>query len=120
MALADFTTDCRGTGHSARVSQSMATTSTGSRAGRARAAATCSSADADGTIADVTPRDINVRTRVHEYGGGAYVVAGGVVYFSNFADQRVYRIARESSNPAPITPAGQWFYADALRSQRSG
>ena len=48
---------------------------------------------ADGAIADVTPRDHNVRTRVHEYGGGAYVVSKGVVYYSNFVDQRIYRIA---------------------------
>ena len=33
----------------------------------------------------------NVRTRVHEYGGGAYLVSGGVVYFSNDKDQRLYR-----------------------------
>ena len=49
---------------------------------------------ADGAIADITPRDHNVRTRVHEYGGGAYVVSNGVVYYSNFLDQRIYRIAR--------------------------
>ena len=75
---------------------------------------------ADGTIADVTPRDHNVRTRVHEYGGGAYVVSNGVVYYSNFADQRIYRIARfrgtdatRRGPPEPITPEGKWFYADA-------
>ena len=37
------------------------------------------------------PPPFNVRTRVHEYGGGSYVVAGGVVVFSNFADGRLYR-----------------------------
>ena len=74
---------------------------------------------ANGSIADVTPRDHNVRTRVHEYGGGAYVVSGGVVYYSNFADQRIYRIAgstkQDPAYPAaePITPEGDWFFADA-------
>src|ERR1700751_6117862 len=43
---------------------------------------------ADGSLADVTPPvpgdsqgAFNVRTRVHEYGGGAYLVSGGVAYF---------------------------------------
>jgi dipeptidyl aminopeptidase/acylaminoacyl peptidase len=66
---------------------------------------------ADGAIADVTPADLNVRTRVHEYGGGAYIVRGGVVYCSSFADQRVYRI-RPSQAPEPITPPGALMYAD--------
>src|SRR5688572_11323608 len=66
----------------------------------------------DGTIAEVTPRDMNVRSRVHEYGGDAYVVAsGGVVYCSNFADQRIYRLAPGKAAQA-ITPQGEWFYAD--------
>ena len=75
---------------------------------------------ADGTIADVTPRDHNVRTRVHEYGGGAFIVSNSVVYYSNFADQRIYRVAAGSTRqdpaslaPEPITPEGDWFYADA-------
>ena len=72
----------------------------------------------DGTIAEVTPRDMNVRSRVHEYGGDAYVVSGGVVYFSNFADQRIYRLA-PGRDARPITPQGERFYADfALDARR--
>src|SRR5229473_5084753 len=51
----------------------------------------------DGQRVDVTPRAFNARTRVHEYGGGDYVVHGGVVYFSNFADQQLYRQTRDSA-----------------------
>jgi dipeptidyl aminopeptidase/acylaminoacyl peptidase len=70
----------------------------------------------DGRIADLTPDTFNVRTRVHEYGGGACLVAGGAAYCANFADQRVYRIdttrAAGSRTPVPLTPAGRWRYAD--------
>src|SRR5438309_402022 len=57
----------------------------------------------DGRVGDVTPPDFNARTTVHEYGGGAYIVRDGVVYFSNFSDQRLYR-QRLDSSPQPITP----------------
>jgi dipeptidyl aminopeptidase/acylaminoacyl peptidase len=68
----------------------------------------------DGREEDVTPSGFNVRTRVHEYGGGAYVVSRGIVYASNFTDQRLYRIDSTADVVlTPITPAGQWFYADA-------
>src|SRR5688500_5454011 len=72
----------------------------------------------DGTIADVTPRDMNVRSRVHEYGGDAYLVAHRVAYVSNFADQRVYRLAPGEDQQA-ITPQGASCYADfALDARR--
>jgi dipeptidyl aminopeptidase/acylaminoacyl peptidase len=66
---------------------------------------------ADGRVADVTPPGTNVRSRVHEYGGAAYAVSGGVVYYSEFADQRLYRLAPDGV-PAPLTPPGDWFYGD--------
>ena len=47
---------------------------------------------ADGTTEDLTPAPFDVRTRVHEYGGGSYTVAGGTVVFSNRADGRLYRL----------------------------
>jgi dipeptidyl aminopeptidase/acylaminoacyl peptidase len=52
---------------------------------------------------DVTPAGFNVRTMVHEYGGGAYCVHDGVVFFSNFDDQRLYR-QDPGAPPVPITP----------------
>ncbi|MCH8351843.1 MAG: S9 family peptidase, partial [Chloroflexi bacterium] len=45
----------------------------------------------DGRVADLTPAPFNARTLVHEYGGGAFTVSRGVVFFSNFDDQRLYR-----------------------------
>src|SRR5712692_10802706 len=45
----------------------------------------------DGRTNDVTPAPFNVRTRVHEYGGGAFTVSDGTLYFTHFADQRLER-----------------------------
>jgi dipeptidyl aminopeptidase/acylaminoacyl peptidase len=67
---------------------------------------------ADGTIADLTPAPFDVRSRVHEYGGGSYTVAGGTVVFSNRADGRLYRLDPGVAEPQPITPEGDYRYAD--------
>ncbi|MGE3808345.1 MAG: S9 family peptidase, partial [Gemmataceae bacterium] len=66
---------------------------------------------ATGTCTDLTPRPFNARNRVHEYGGAAYTVHRGTVYFSNFADQRLY--AQEADGvPVPLTPEDLRRYAD--------
>lgn len=62
---------------------------------------------------DVTPPGFNARTRAHEYGGGDYVVRDGIVYFANFADQRVYR-QRPGETPEAITPEAALRYADFI------
>ena len=59
----------------------------------------------DGAARDVTDAPFNVRTRVHEYGGLCFWVAAGVVWFANFADQRVYR-QEPGAAPVAITPDG--------------
>ena len=73
----------------------------------------------DGRTADVTPPGFNARTRVHEYGGGAFLAAGGAVDFSNFADHRLYRQSPGAS-PQPLTPSGAWRYADGVIDRRRG
>ena len=67
----------------------------------------------DGRTSELTPRDFNVRTTVHEYGGGDFAVSEGVVYFSNYADQRLYR-QRPGESPSPITAAMDMRYADGV------
>ena len=49
-------------------------------------------AGADGALRDVNAAPYNARTRVHEYGGGSWLATGSTVYFSNFADGRLYRV----------------------------
>src|SRR5215510_2373908 len=68
---------------------------------------------ADGQLADVTPVGFNARTRVHEYGGGDYVVSDGMIIFSNFVDQRLY-LQRPGSDPQPLTLAAELRYADGV------
>lgn len=72
-----------------------------------------------GEPADVTPQGFNVRTRVHEYGGGAYTVDAGEVFFSSFDDNRVYR-QTTGSPPQPITPGASLRYADFTVDRRRG
>ncbi|MGH9199758.1 MAG: hypothetical protein ACRD2A_00795, partial [Vicinamibacterales bacterium] len=62
----------------------------------------------DGVISDITPAGFNVRSRIHEYGGAAYTVDRGVVYFTNFADQRLYRQSI-GGPPEAITSEGYYF-----------
>lgn len=46
----------------------------------------------------------NARSRVEEYGGGAAIAYGGVVYFSNFGDLKVYKVdVGKESEPVAVT-----------------
>lgn len=67
----------------------------------------------DGKTKDINPLPYNARTRVHEYGGGAFLVADDSVFFSNFEDQRIYQ-QRPEVAAQPITPEGHYRYADAI------
>ncbi|NYT01429.1 MAG: S9 family peptidase [Methanosarcinales archaeon] len=72
---------------------------------------------ADGRTEDVTPAPFNVRSLVHEYGGASYVVQGDAIYFSNFQDQRIYRLSR-GEDPRPISPPKALRYADGVMDSR--
>ncbi|MEJ1923291.1 S9 family peptidase [Microbacterium sp. KHB019] len=53
------------------------------------------------------PAPWSARSRVHEYGGGAWTAdADGTLFFVDAKDQRVYRMPR-GAEPAPLTPAAQ-------------
>ena len=73
---------------------------------------------ASGSPVDALPREYNIRTRAHEYGGGAYFVHGDAIHFSNFKDQRLYRLSPNAPasaiTPEPPQP-GSLRYADGRR-----
>ncbi|GHF65539.1 S9 family peptidase [Amycolatopsis bartoniae] len=67
---------------------------------------------ADGTLTELLPGGFDARTAVHEYGGGDWWVRDGVVWFANWADQRLYRVAGgepEPLTPEPASPRGDRF-----------
>ncbi len=67
----------------------------------------------DGTITDLTPAPFNARSRVHEYGGGALLVADDTLYYSNFDNQRLYR-QPPGDAPVALTPPVDLRYAEAI------
>jgi len=67
----------------------------------------------DGRTIEMIPAGFNARTRVHEYGGGAFLPDGESVLFINFTDQRLYR-ATGRGKPEPVTPAADLRYADLV------
>ncbi|MYJ24077.1 MAG: S9 family peptidase, partial [Holophagales bacterium] len=68
----------------------------------------------DGSTRIITPDGFDVRSRVHEYGGGAFLpfAGAGVHAFVNFADQRVYLATAHTT--IPLTPADNSRYADLV------
>ena len=74
---------------------------------------------ADGTKTEMIPAGMNARTLVHEYGGGSFWVSEGLLFFTEYADQRIYRVEGAGA-PVPITPEGAWRYADGVVDRRHG
>lgn len=66
---------------------------------------------ADGKTEELTGPEFNVRSRVHEYGGGALSVADGITYFTNFSDQTLFRLA-PGKTPIALGNGGPRRYAD--------
>ena len=75
--------------------------------------------DRDGSIVDLVPPPFDVRTRAHEYGGGAYALldADGVAFVHN-ADQQVWLTDGNGSAARQLTRAPQQRFADLLHDAR--
>ena len=67
----------------------------------------------DGATVECTPPDYYARTTVHEYGGGAFTVADGVIYFTNYRDQHLYRQV-PGRQPELLTPDEGYRYSDLV------
>ena len=74
----------------------------------------CSHKLGDCKFTTLTPKGFNCRTRVHEYGGGAYLIYNKIIYFSNLPDHRMYcQESNPNSVPVAITTGDkEWRYAD--------
>ena len=73
----------------------------------------------NGEVRDLTPSPFSVRTRVHEYGGGSFLVHAGRTWFSNDADQCLY-VQDGGEAPVALTAEGPHRYADlALDARRA-
>jgi dipeptidyl aminopeptidase/acylaminoacyl peptidase len=64
----------------------------------------------DGRLADLLAPPFSARSRVHEYGGGEFLVAGGSIFFVNDRDQQIYRF--EEGTPRRISHAPATRFAD--------
>jgi dipeptidyl aminopeptidase/acylaminoacyl peptidase len=71
----------------------------------------------DGKLDNILPAPFSARTTVHEYGGGALAVSDGVIYFTNYADQRLYRLLPGKA-PQPITAESKLRFADFVHDGR--
>jgi dipeptidyl aminopeptidase/acylaminoacyl peptidase len=66
----------------------------------------------DGTLTRLTPEGFNARCRVHEYGGGAFLIDGDLIVVSEFATGRLQRVTAPGVLE-PLTPDDRaWRFAD--------
>ena len=64
----------------------------------------------EGTVVEILPASHNIRSKVHEYGGGCYTVHNKDIYFVEEKDQQVYRI--RNSQVKAITAFKDVRFAD--------
>lgn len=72
----------------------------------------------DETPRDLTPAPFSVRSRVHEYGGGAYAASDEAIYFVHYEDQQIYRQAVNGGRPQALTNAPGCRFADLIADKK--
>jgi dipeptidyl aminopeptidase/acylaminoacyl peptidase len=71
----------------------------------------------DGRVREILPAPFSARSRVHEYGGGEFLVADDTIYFVNDADQQIYLLPRRAP-PKRLTDARNTRFADLVLDRR--
>ena len=87
---------------------------------KGRAALVCASLDASAdtpSLIDLLPAPYSARSKVHEYGGGAFLATNELIFFVNADDQQIWSIenkaeSEQSAPPQQITNAPEWRFAD--------
>ncbi|WP_019506979.1 S9 family peptidase [Pleurocapsa sp. PCC 7319] len=64
-------------------------------------------------IKSITPSPLSVRSKIHEYGGGAFIVEQDTIYFSNYSDGRIYQQVLPKP-PQALTNKVQQRYGDII------
>ncbi len=76
---------------------------------KGRTALVCETA---GVRTELLPAPHSIRTRAHEYGGGAYLATAQAIFYVLDSDQRIYRYDLKTRQAHAITPDGAYRYAD--------
>jgi dienelactone hydrolase len=74
----------------------------------------------DGVRKDLLPHPCSARSRVHEYGGGEFLVTGQTVLFVEAKDQQVYQLVPGRQPPQRLTDARGTRFADLACDQVGG
>lgn len=61
---------------------------------------------------DLFPAPYDARSRVHEYGGGAFCLGGGFCWFVNAKDQAIYRVPLSGGDPLLVFARLETRFAD--------
>ncbi|WKD51201.1 S9 family peptidase [Microbulbifer spongiae] len=67
---------------------------------------------------DLVSAPLSIRSKVHEYGGGSYLVQGDTLYFVLAEDQCLYRMPLSGAQPEAITPRRDCRYADLVLDEK--